>query len=259
MPYIKIDSDTIHYTRSPAAAGGPVLLAVHGSGGDHRHWPEAFRNWPAVEAIAVDMPGHGRSAGKGCQQVADYADFIEAFVSGISPGQVVLIGHSLGGAIAQTLALRKPGWLAGCALVGTGARLKVAPVIRETLVNDYRAAAQILAEWSFSPQADPELVAVLKNGLHNTEAETVIDDFNACHRFDVMNDVHRIHIPTLVISGSADRLTPVKYGRYLADRIPGAIHRVIENAGHMLALENPTAFMAILEEFLRHAVKLSNR
>ena len=251
MPYQKVNRDTIHFSASPTQKRGPTLLAVHGSGGDHRHWPDDYRNWAAVPAIAVDMPGHGRSAGKGFQNVDDYADFIESFVTAASFEKVVLIGHSMGGAIAQTLALRSPGWLSGCVLIGTGARLKVSPDIINALVQDYKAAVDLLADWFFSTGADPALIGLFKNGLHNTEPETVIDDLSACNQFDIMREVSQIKVPTLVVCGSDDRLTPVKYGEYLAQRIPGATLRIIEKAGHMMALEKPQEFMSILEDFLR--------
>jgi pimeloyl-ACP methyl ester carboxylesterase len=251
MPYLKVNRDTIHFTASQAQKGGPTLLAVHGSGGDYRHWPDSYRNWEAVPAVAVDMPGHGRSAGKGFQQVDDFADFIEAFVLRASLEKVIIIGHSLGGAVAQRLALRSPVWLSGCVLVGTGARLKVSPDIINALVQDYKAAVDLMADWSFSKEADPALIGLFKNGLHNTEPETVIDDLGACHQFDIMNEVSQIRIPALVICGSADRLTPVKYGEYLAEKIPGAALKIIEKAGHMMALEKPQEFMSVLEDFLR--------
>lgn len=249
MPYIKIIDSTIHYTDN-RRTGDAVLVAVHGSGGDYRHWPEELRQLPAARIITVDLPGHGRSAGVGCRSVNEYAAFLAAFIARMELGSVTLIGHSLGGAILQSLALDSPGWLTRIVLVGSGARLRVSPDLLEALTDDFERAVQLICDTAFGPDAAAGDIATVKSGFMNTEPLTIYNDFVACDNFDVMEQVHKIKTPALVISGSADELTPVKYGDYLAGRIPGASHRVIDNAGHMMALEKTEEFLGILEEFI---------
>jgi len=249
MPYIKIIDDTIHYTDNLLGSDS-VLVAVHGSGGDYRHWPEELRSLSAVRAICVDLPGHGRSAGVGCRSVSEYASFLSAFIARMELGNVILIGHSLGGAILQLLALDRPPWLARIVLVGTGARLRVSPEIFKGLTEDFDMAVQQIGDMAFGPEAGAGNIATFKSGLMNTEPLTIYNDFGACDNFDIMAQVDKIKTPTLIVSGSADALTPVKYGDYLASRIPGASHRVIENAGHMMALEKPEEFVEIVLAFI---------
>ena len=258
MPYIKIEENTIHYTDNRVKSV-PVLIAVHGSGGDYRHWPETLRRITTARVICVDMPGHGRSAGVGCRSVIEYGYFLTAFITRLELPGVCLTGHSLGGAILLSLALASPQWLERIVLVGTGARLRVTSEIIDGLTRDFDSATRLICETAFGPEASAEDTATLRSGFMNTEPLTIINDFLACDRFDVMEQIHRIQTQTLVISGSADVLTPVKYGDYLADQIPGATHRIIENAGHMMALEKPQEFVAILTEFLESHGKTERR
>lgn len=249
MPYIKIEENTIHYTDNRVKSG-PVLIAVHGSGGDYRHWPETLRRIKTARVICVDMPGHGRSAGVGCRSANEYASFLTAFIARLELPGVCLAGHSLGGAILLLLALDNPEWLERIVLVGTGARLRVSSEIIDGLTRDFDNATRLICETAFGPEASAGDMASLRSGFMNTEPLTIINDFLACDRFDVMEQIQRIEVQTLIISGSADELTPIKYGNYLADRIPGATHRIIQNAGHMLALEKPEEFVNIVTAFL---------
>lgn len=258
MPSIIVNRNRIFYTLSKGAS--PLtLLGIHGSGGDHTHWPEGLRNLPGFHVAALDLPGHGRSQGDGFQRVSDYADFIEDFVARIGMPAVVPAGHSLGGAIVQTLALRRPGWLRGIVLVGTGARLRVTPEILNSLRSDYETAAERICRWSYGPSATPELIRKGRETLRQTPPEVTFGDYAACNEFDLMAEVARIHYPALVLSGSADRLTPPKYGDYLAREIPGAEHRILQDCGHMMAVEKPEAFVSIVTKFLEEVQRGKGR
>jgi pimeloyl-ACP methyl ester carboxylesterase len=249
MPFVEIGPERIFYDHSPSAAGR-VLLPIHGSGGDHRSWSESLRRLPAAAVLTPDLPGHGRSTGSGRSRVSDYAEFLAAFVERLALENVVLMGHSLGGAIVQRLALRAPDWLAAIVLVGTGARLKVDPAILAGLLSDYDAALELICQLAFGPQAAPALVRTHRQGLRQTPPAVTHGDYSACNQFDIMDRIGDIRVPTLVVTGDADKLTPPKYGAFLRDRIPGAQMAVIAGAGHMLALENPEALIGHLGAFL---------
>lgn len=249
MPHVNVNQARIFFTDSQGRSE-ETLLCIHGSGGDHGHWPDMLRNLVEYRVVAVDLPGHGRSHGGGFRRVADYADFIEAFVSRLGIAKVVPAGHSLGGAIVQALALRRPAWLMAVVLVGTGARLRVAPEILESLLSDYETAVDRICRWSYGPAATPALIHRGRTGLLKTPREITFGDYFACDNFDCMELVPQIQCPALVLSGSADRLTPPKYGEYLVRHIPGATHRILQHCGHMMAVEKPGAFVSIVTEFL---------
>ena len=231
------------------------MVCIHGSGGSLTHWPEKLRRFDQFSIVALDLPGHGKSQGKGRESIEEYAAVIDAFVTATNLHQVILMGHSLGGAIAQQLALGAPKWLAALILVGTGARLRVAPSILEAILKTSESAANHIAAWSFGPSASTSVVETVRQGWQLTPRSTSYGDFKACDGFDAMRKIGNIRMPVLVLSGSEDKLTPPKYGSFLATNIPDAKHVMIPNAGHMMALEYPDIFV---EQVITFADQISN-
>src|SRR5574337_242258 len=118
-----------HTDSGPSPAGGPLLVLVHGAGGTHRHWPEEVRALPGRRVIALDLPGHGGSPGPAPGTVAGLARSVLGLLDALGVPGAVVAGHSMGGAVALTLALEAPARVAGLCLVGTGARLRVSPAV----------------------------------------------------------------------------------------------------------------------------------
>lgn len=249
MPYTRVGNEKIFFSLNESE-NDQTLMLIHGSGGDHMHWPRELRKLSGVNVCALDLPGHGKSEGDGRTRVEDYADFIDAFVSEQKFRRVALAGHSLGGAIVQCLGLRSPEWLEKIILVGTGARLRVTSAILDSLVSDFKATIETVCSYAFGPAAPESLVQAGKSQLLKNRPRIIHGDYSACNQFDIMEKVHRITLPTLIISGTADQLTPVKYGEYLHRRIPGSEFSLIEGAGHMMGLEKPEAFTQIISRFL---------
>ncbi len=248
MPLELVDNELIFYTHNASDSDLNFVL-IHGSGGNHAHWPDDLRSFSGANVYGLDLPGHGQSGGTGCTAVDAYTDFIDAFVRKLDLDKVVLFGHSLGGAIAQLAALRHYTWLASVVLVGSGARLRVAPAILEGLLSDFRQTVDELCKWSLGPTASKALTDNIRKSFLKADPQTTYNDFSACDKFDVIAEIDRIACPTLIISGSADKLTPVKYGRFLTDRIPDARLLIIQEGGHMMALEKSTEFMAGVAAF----------
>jgi pimeloyl-ACP methyl ester carboxylesterase len=223
-------------------------VLVHGAGGSHRHWPLEALALPGRRAIVVDLPGHGGSPGPARRAIADYARDLLAFLDGMELARAVVVGHSMGGAIALTLALDSPGRVAGLGLVGTGARLRVTAGILQATADpsSLSAAAEVMADWSFAPGASPALRSEFKEGLRSLPAAVVHGDFCACDAFDVRERLGEIRMPTAVVCGDADRSTPPRYSEFLQAHIAGARLTMIPEAGHMVALEAPAATVAAL-------------
>lgn len=252
MPFIDVKKEKIFYSisSSNACKQKMSLLLVHGSGGDNLHWPERLRNFPKANVYAIDLPGHGRSSGYSRKSVDEYADFIEAFVSRMNLKDVILFGHSLGGAIVQRLALRFPSWLSRIVLVGTGVRLRVSPAILEGLISDFKGTIDLICKWAFGSTASESLIKTVGEGFAKTDPDVILGDYSACNEFDIAGRAGEISIPTLVVSGTEDKLTPIKYGKYLYNHIPGAKLAIIEEGGHMMAIEKPDEFMKSIINFL---------
>jgi pimeloyl-ACP methyl ester carboxylesterase len=198
----------------------------------------------------LDLPGHGQSGRGGCKTIECYADTVVAFLKAVDVDQAVVVGHSMGGAIAQKLALQHPGWVSALGLVGTGARLRVAPAILESIRDDLEHAVDLITRYAWASDADPSLMELGRDDLRNTGADVLLDDFLACDRFDVMDRLGEIEVPVLVVNGTADRLTPTKYARFLAEHIAGARLVVVEGAGHMVMLERPEEVAEAVGQFV---------
>jgi len=156
----------------------------------------------------------------------------------------------MGGAIAIEIALSEPKLLAGVVLVGSGARLRVAPMIMAEIRRDYVHAAELITEWAYSPKTDARIRRVSIQELLDVPAEVTYGDFEACDDFDRMNEVGQITLPTLIVCGEDDRLTPAKYSQYLKDKIRNARLVIISGAGHSVMLEKPNELNAALQSFL---------
>lgn len=255
MPTATIDGQALHYkihTGGPQPKG-PALLLLHGAGGNLMHWPGELRRLAGRTVIGVDLPGHGHSAGPGRRDIGAYAEIVRALVEKLDLPHFVVAGHSMGGAIALELALRAPSHLAGLILVGTGARLRVAPQVLQGIETDFAATATLLAEWTHAPAADPNLLRLYTRRLRETPAEVLRDDFVACDAFDRRSDLAAVSAPTLILCGDADRMTPVKYSQFLRDEIRNSQLVVVPGAGHMVMLERPAAVTAAIDAFLHDA------
>lgn len=252
MPFAELEKENIYYTvHNPGCPRS--LLLIHGSGGSHRHWPETVGDVDATVYLP-DLPAHGRSTGQSRSNVDEYADVIAEFIETAGLSRVSLGGHSLGGAIVQTLALRAPLWLDRIILVGTGSRLKVLPEILDGLMTDHEGTLELIGKMMFGPEAPDEVVEMAKKVALNTPASVTHDDFSACNGFDVSERLAEIRFPTLALCGDADLLTPVKYGRFLEQGIDGSRLVVLKGAGHMMALEKPELFTAEIRRFLEKGI-----
>jgi len=228
------------------------LVFIHGSGGNAGVWGKQAAYFAGRHSVlALDLPGHGQAASlPGRRDVFEYAADVEAMLRQRDIKQPVVVGHSLGGAIVLALALRRKYPLKAIVLVGTGARLRVHPEIFARLSTDYGDGVVFLTEWALAPQAPPELMAQLIEEELKTRPEVTYGDLVACDGFDVMAQLGQIELPTLIICGTADRLTPVRYAEYLQANIPKAQLALVEGAGHYVMLERSEEFNQALEAFL---------
>jgi len=160
------------------------------------------------------------------------------------------VGAAMGGAIALDFALRYPYRLAGLILVGSGARLRVAPAILTGILSDFEATVDLVCDYAFGPNATERLKHLGRQRLLKTPPEVLHGDYTACDVFDVMERLEEVRCPTLVIGGTADRLTPPKYSIYLRDHIPGAELVLVDAAGHMVMLEKPDVVAKAVSKFI---------
>ncbi|MDK2876274.1 MAG: hypothetical protein PWQ22_684 [Archaeoglobaceae archaeon] len=220
------------------------IFYIHGSGGDAELWKNQLEE---LGGYAIDLPNHGNSGRAEIGCIDDYAYFVSKVVAKIS-GSGVIVGHSLGGAVAQKVYLNHREAVKALVLVGTGARLRVMPKVLEGLRENTSETAKFMAEVAFHRK---EFVEYFEK-LFKDRSEILLKDLMLCNDFDLLEDFKsgkiRFDVPTLAIVGENDFLTPVKYSEFF--KAFGAELRVIENAGHMVMLENSKAFNLCLKEFI---------
>lgn len=250
MPQVEVNGEQLFYTISQGAENAQTLVLVHGAGGSRLHWPAELRRLPGATVYTLDLPGHGRSGGQGCDTIEGYAEAVVGFLDALGIERAVITGHSMGGAIAMTLALDFAGLVAGLALVGTGARLRVAPAILEGVRDDFEGSVELVTRFAWSQEAPPALTELGRQALLESGPDVLLGDFAACDRFDVIERLGELKMPTLVIGGTADQLTPPKFARFLAEHIPNAQLALVEGAGHMVMLEQPAEVAKSVREFL---------
>ncbi len=228
------------------------MILIHGAGGTHLHWPPQIRRLAGQRVFAPDLPGHGKSEGVARQDIWEYSAVLAKFMEGVKLKKAVFVGLSMGSGIALQMALRYPKRVLGLGLLGSGAKLRVAPSVLESSANPsaFLATVHMVVENSYGPNVLPQVKELGLKQLEETRPSVLHSDFLACDSFDVMEKIGKIRVPTLLICGAEDRMTPVKYSSYLRNQIEGARMEVIEGAGHMVMIEKPDETADILEEFL---------
>ncbi len=226
------------------------IIFIHGAGHTGELWSDLQTHFPG--ALAPSLPGH--PGGSAQASVEGYVDWlIEQHVSDAGDDRAVLVGNSMGGAIAMIAALRAPERVAALVLIGSGAKLRVHPDVFAQLERDFTAAARTLAQLQLAPDAPEARIARIVAAMERTGPAATIADFRACDAFDVRERLGDIGAPTLVISGSEDRMTPPKYAQFLYEQIPGAVLESLEGAGHVPQLEQPERVARMLSAFLETA------
>ncbi len=230
------------------ATGLPVVL-LHGAAGTRLSWPAQVRRLPGCRVYALDLPGHGKSGGEPCHSIGDYTRQVLAWMEALDlqPGDIrgALDGQRGSHAGSPDRSER----VAALVLVGSASKLKVNPALIALAASPetYLQAVERIVAWSFSRQAPERLVELARKRMAETPQAVLLRDFQACDEFDISERLGEIEAPTLVVCGAEDRMTPLAGAQALAGGLRRARLEVVADAGHMLMLEQPLAFAAMLE------------
>jgi len=254
MPSVNTSRGKIWIADHRRGSGKPVAVFIHGAGGSHLNFPASLRQLQSISPILVDLPGHGASAGIGRDSIADYALDIVALLDALAIDSAIALGHSMGGAIAQWLALEHAARIEAVVLAGSGARLPVNPALITGIVEDARGTISSIVRWMWSKQAPEKMKQQSAEIMLATAPAVIQGDFLACDSFDVSQRLTEIAIPTLVLAGEKDKLTPPSLSQELARGITGSELTVIPEAGHMMLLEQPDRSDDIIDAWLKRAL-----
>jgi pimeloyl-ACP methyl ester carboxylesterase len=261
MRFVVCGRNVYAYTGSRAFdASRPTVMFVHGAAHDHGVFALQSRYfaWHGMNAVAVDLPAHGRSQGPALASVEAIADWLEAASDALGVERVHLVGHSMGALASLECAARHPQRVARLALLGVSAPMPVSEDLLAAAERSDHVAYELINDWSFSPGAKlggntAPGVWMLGNSLRLMErtADGVLaNDLNACNQYaNGVDAASRVTCPTLAIMGTRDIMAPPRNAKALLAALPDARVVTLPDAGHALMAERPDAVLDALREF----------
>jgi len=229
----------------------PPLVLLHGAGGSHLIWPPQIRHLPNTAVYALDLPGHGASPPPVCATISAYSEVVRDFVDALELPWFVLGGHSMGGAIALDFALAYEHRLAGIVVAGAGARMKVAASLLDGIINDFMGTTTLIVESSCDATTSADVKEIYLRHLRDNDSITLYSDFVAVESYDIRDRIATVEVPTLVLCGRNDRMTPPALSSTLHERIQGSRLHIVEGAGHHVMLEKPDEVAQQIGYFLQ--------
>jgi pimeloyl-ACP methyl ester carboxylesterase len=261
------------YVVEAGPEGGPPIVLSHGVTLSVRTWFHQLEDFPkdGFRTIAFDHRGHGKSVlGEAGHSLDALADDVKVLLESLDLRDAVLVGHSLGGVAVQSFVIRYPEIaaerVAGMVLLSTlaytpfGSRSTRTKARLERLTKrqpdtqriwNLRNFGFLLARVGFGRHPRPSHVELVRRMIAECPAETRTDAPRVLVGLDLTADLPNILIPTLVVGGGADVLTPPFEARRMADLIPGARLQLIPGGGHMLMLEATEELDALIADFAR--------
>lgn len=241
----------------PFDRGQPAIVLLHGAGMDHTAWALHDRYFAhhGFSVLAPDMPGHGHSAGEPLKSIAAMADWTVALMAAAGAAKAKLVGHSMGSLVALEAAARHPDKVTGLTLIATSAKMTVGPDLLKAAESNDHDAIDMVSIWGLGPRAG--LGNCLAPGLWmHGGAQRLLEksgpgvlhaDLAACNAYEgALDAAAKVKVPTTVVVGERDMMTPAKAGRTLAAAIAGARTVLLEGAGHMMMSERPDEVLAAM-------------
>lgn len=242
----------LYYTQYQGSSSSrPPVILIHGAGSNHLCWPAEIRRLRDTTVYAIDLPGHGKSLGSAQHFVTGYQSSLIDFIEKLKLNRAVLVGHSLGAAIALRFALDHPQHVAGLVCISSAASFDIDP----TFINLFRSPGTQkttleLLQAYFAPQyGKKQWYTNLLKSLPSVRNTLWYADFRAAEHFDLRNKLTQIKAPTLVLAGEEDPLVPVSNAAHLARQLPKGKFISYPHHGHMLMLEEPVRVAREIHRF----------
>jgi 3-oxoadipate enol-lactonase len=262
MPKAAVQDVRLYYE---VHGSGTPLVLIRGLGSNADHWDLQVPAFcPQYAVVVFDNRGIARSEGPNSPlTISLMASDTVGLMDALGIVRAHVLGISMGGMIAQEIALNYPervnGLILACTHCGGSHFVQAAPDIVKDLTDSFlggREAARKVVRCLFSPKTIQQAPDVIErygqiSKRFPPSSETLVNQLNAIQGHDTWERLVLVRNPTLVLTGSDDVLVPPENSRILADRIAGARLQVIENGGHQFLIERPEAFNRAVLEFLR--------
>jgi 3-oxoadipate enol-lactonase len=246
---------------------GTAVVFLHGIGGAARSWAlqeQSFRR-AGFRPVALDLPGYGARPPVDVLDFAGLAQDVEINVDRLGLVQPFLVGHSLGGMIAQTLLRRRPDAYRAVVLAATSPAFgDPAGDFQRKFVADrlapleagktMRKIAHDAFDGMIGPAADPAARALFIDVMAAVPVSTYRASVRCLVGFDERANVPHIRVPVLCLAAEHDRNAPAAMMARMAAKIPGSRYVCLPGLGHLLNLEGPGAFDAAILDFLREVL-----
>ena len=250
----------------------PAIVFVHGGEHDHSVWilQSRYMAHHGFGVLALDLPGHGRSAGPALTSVEAIAERIAPSLNACGAEQMVLIGHSMGSLVVLELAGRVRDRVRGVALISTAFPMRVADTLLNATKNAPSAAMNMINVWSHSPSitafdrkpSNPgpgfsnvwQNLRLMQRIAQRNGGEVLHADFAACNAYQRGAEaVAALRCPVLFILAESDSMTPARASKPLIDACKDATVLTLPGAGHALMAENPDGVRVALMNFAARA------
>ena len=239
----------------------PSIVFVHGNGLDHTVWHLQSRYFAhhGQNALALDLPGHGRSHGEPLTSINDMADWMQDVLDVLDIAQASLVGHSMGSLVTLETAARYPNRVTRLALLGTAVPMTVSDPLLNAAKENKFDAFDMINLWghsSFGQMGGNQAPGMWMSAmsiqlLARSKPGVLYAGLNACHQYrHGLESGAKVQCPTLMILGQLDVMTPVRRARDLEKVIPEVKTTVLPGCGHMLMAEQPNQVLDLLIEFL---------
>lgn len=254
MPKLEVDGVGLCYDDVGRRDGVPLVF-IHGWTADRHRWDDQLAHFAGrYRVIRLDLPGHGSSdLTAEPYTIGELARNVRALLDRLGVDRFVAVGHSMGGMIALTLALKHPERVERLVVVDSLARM-VYSRSRQLLILlsrllPFRMFVAINIRRAFKPGTPPAEVARYVAQAQSTPRRVVMGCFNAMRRFDVLDRVGELELPMLIVHGYFDVQFPLREALRMAVRIPESLVKVL-NTGHEALVEDPEAVTRAVGWFL---------
>lgn len=249
--------------RADLSGDDPVVVLVHGAAMDRTVWQmqTRFLAHHGYRVIALDLPGHGDTAGDPPPTVEANAAWLAETIAGLDLGAVHLGGHSLGSFIALQVAADSPELVRSLMLFGTASAMPVHPKLLEAAQANDALAGQLMSGWAFSagskigahPSPGASMVGGTQALIERADPGVLANDLTASSTYEgALDAAARVQAPTTLILGAEDKMTPVRSAQALIDAFTAVTPSVeiLPGIGHMMTFEAPDQVRAILRACL---------